>query len=319
MDDQPETCSRRDFMRRTGSCGAHLLLAGAWLPVSARRLFAARPCGLVQAVEPWGRIEEVAEGVWAMVSTPLGGDFTTISNGGIIAGRDAVLAIEGLGSVDGARWLGDASESLTGRRPTHVVLTHYHGDHSAGQAGYADGERTLRVVATAETQRLLESADGERLLPNVILNAGEKATEIDLGGRKVTITAREGHTSSDVTVEIDDPRVVWCGDLVWNRMFPNYRDAKPSRLIRHVREVLSDSDALYVPGHGALSDHAGLRPYIDMLEHVGEAAQAALDRGTPVEAAAAEYRVPESLGEWTMFSPRYYEVAFRAWASERDA
>lgn len=301
----------------TASCGAHLLLAGAWLPASARRAFAMRPRGLVQAVEPWGRIEEIAEGVWVLVSTPLGGDYTTLSNGGIVAGRDAVLAVEGLASVDGARWLGDAAESLTGRRPTHVVLSHYHGDHSVGQAGYAEREGELRVVATAETHRILAAEERERLLPNLVISDGERATEIDLGGRVVRITAREGHTSSDVTIEIDDPRVVWCGDLVWNRMFPNYRDARPSRLIRHVREVLSDPDAVYVPGHGDVSDRDGLRTYVDLLEHVGDAAQRALDAGNTVEAGSSEYRVPESLGEWAMFNPRYYEVAFRAWERER--
>ena len=31
---------------------------------------------------------------------------------------------------------GDAAERLTERRPTHVVLSHYHGDHSVGQGGY---------------------------------------------------------------------------------------------------------------------------------------------------------------------------------------
>ncbi len=107
MDRWTERCSRRDFMSLSASCGAYMMLAGACLPPSTRRLFAARPRGPVQAVEPWGRIEQVGEGVWAMVSTPLGGDYTTTSNGGIIAGRDAVLAVEGLASVDGARWLGD--------------------------------------------------------------------------------------------------------------------------------------------------------------------------------------------------------------------
>ena len=160
-------------MSLSATCGGYMMLAGAWLPPSTRRLFAARQSGPVQAVEPWGRIEEVGEGVWAMVSTPLGGDYTTTSNGGIIAGRDAVLAVEGLASVDGARWLGDAAESLTGRRPTHVVLTHFHGDHSVGQAGYATGEGELRVVATAETHRILAAEERERILPNVVMGDGK--------------------------------------------------------------------------------------------------------------------------------------------------
>ncbi|NIP80437.1 MAG: hypothetical protein GWM90_14945, partial [Gemmatimonadetes bacterium] len=48
--------------------------------------------------------------------------------------------------------------------------------------------------------------------------------------------------------------------------------------------------------------------------HIGAAATRAIEAGTPLEVAAAGYAVPESLGEWYMFSDRYPEVAFRSWA-----
>ncbi len=309
--------SRRDFLRASGSCGAHLALAGVWAPRAVQDLFAAQPRGAVQAVEPWGRIEEVADGVWAVVSTPLRErDFTTLSNGGIIAGRDRVLVVEGFASEAGASWVAAAAEELTGRRPTHVLLTHYHSDHAAGQGGYGSAAGDPSVLATEETNRLLVAEDQERLLPDRLIADTDLPLELDLGGRTVRIRAREGHTSSDLTVEIDDPRVVWCGDLVWNGLFPNYRDARPTRLIRHAREVLADADALYVPGHGDTSDRAGLAPYLDLLEDIGQAATRAVEAGVPSAEAAGRYSIPESLGEWAMFSARYFAVAFGAW--ERD-
>jgi len=262
-------------------------------------------------------VEEIADGVWVVISTPLADrDFTTLSNGGIVAGRDGVLAVEGFASVAGARWVGDVAEELTGRRPTHVVLSHYHGDHSVGQSGYRSRAGELRVLATEETHRLLELEGQERLLPNLVITETDRPTEIDLGDRVVTLTAREGHTSSDVTVEITEPRVIWCGDLVWNGLFPNYRDARPTRLIRHVRQVLSDPDAVYVPGHGDAANLAELGPYVDLLEDVGQAATRAVEAGVPHVEAAREYSVPTTLGEWAMFNPLYYEVAFRAWEQD---
>ena len=57
--------------------------------------WARRPLGAVVAREPFGNLEKVADGVWALISTPLGGNNTTVSNGGIIAGKSGVLAIEG--------------------------------------------------------------------------------------------------------------------------------------------------------------------------------------------------------------------------------
>jgi glyoxylase-like metal-dependent hydrolase (beta-lactamase superfamily II) len=270
------------------------------------------------ATEPWGRIEELAQGVYAVVSTPLAErDFTTISNGGLIVGRDGILVIEGFASPEGARWVSDFALDTLGRRPTQVVLTHYHGDHSVGQGGYRDRPGEIRVLATAETHRLLQAdTETERLMPNMVLQDGETSTEIDLGGRVVRLVAREGHTSSDLTVEIDEPRVTWCGDLVWNGMFPNYVDARPSLLIRAVRSTLGDVGATFVPGHGELSDRAGLQGYVEMLEHVEDAATTAFRAGLPAAEAAAEYTIPESLGDFLRFSERYYEVAFNAWYQE---
>ena len=131
--------TRRDFLVSSGTCAAHLALASSLMPVAARRAWAASPLGNVVAREPFGNLERVADGVWALISTPLGGDRTTISNGGLIVGHDAVLAIEGFNQPQGAQWLAGKARELTGRWPTHVVLTHYHADHANGVAGYLEG------------------------------------------------------------------------------------------------------------------------------------------------------------------------------------
>ena len=71
----------------------------------------------------------------AVAGTPLAsGDDArrTLCNGGVIAGRDGVLAVEGFATAAGAAWLAGEAERLAGMRPTHVVLTHYHGDHTTG-------------------------------------------------------------------------------------------------------------------------------------------------------------------------------------------
>src|SRR5581483_3188698 len=99
------TMNRRDFLQQSGSCAAHLALASIAFPAALRAQWARRPLGAVVAREPFGNLERVSEGVWALISTPLNGDRTTISNGGIIVGTDAVLAIEGFNDPKGAQWL----------------------------------------------------------------------------------------------------------------------------------------------------------------------------------------------------------------------
>jgi glyoxylase-like metal-dependent hydrolase (beta-lactamase superfamily II) len=154
------------------------------------------------------------------------------------------------------------------------------------------------------------------MLADVTILNPTSASSIDVGGRTVRIVPREGHTPSDVSVELDEPSIVWCGDLVWNRMFPNYRDAIPSRLSQSVRALSRSSDTVYVPGHGPLADAADLDRYTQVIDRVEVAARRAFEQGVPAAATAQEFNLPSSLGEWMMFSPRYYEVALSAWERE---
>lgn len=317
--------SRREFLARSGSCAAHLALAAAVAPEALRAAWARAPLGPLVAREPFGSLEQVADGIWALISTPLGGDRTTLSNGGIIAGRSGVLAIEGFNQPAGAQWLATKARELTKRWPTHVVVTHYHADHANGVAGYttdagADGHPAVR--ATERTRELVlqknlpaDAARTATLQHAVILSAAEPTT-IDLGGRTVRVIPRSGHTDSDVSIEIEDPSVVFCGDLVWNAMFPNYVDAIPTRLAASVNALRRERSTVYVPGHGALARQTDFDRYVAMLGEVEQAARRAHQQGTSAAEAGAAFTLPTAIGEWTLFNKVFFERAFAAWYRE---
>lgn len=317
-------CTRRKFVASGVSCAAHLALAAALAPAATRALWAQGRGGRLVATEPFGRLEEVASGIWALVSTPLTGDRTTVCNGGLIAGRSGVVAIEGFMTPAGARWLGERSRALTGRWPTHVIVSHYHADHSNGVAGYRDGERFPEVLATAETRQAALS----RNLPvddarRDALSEGRTPDEgaawaIDLGDRRLRLVGRRGHTASDVTVEIEDPSVVFTGDLVWNAMFPNYVDAMPSALTQATVALRRARGTTYIPGHGPVASDADVGRYLAMLGEVEQAARAAHARGTPAAEAGAAFTLSPSLGEWAVFNTVFFARAFGAWYRELD-
>ncbi len=320
-------CTRRDFLAWTGSCAAHLMWMSAAASVGTQRLFAGEASGNVVAKEPWARIEKLYDGVWAIVSTPLDArDFTTVSNGGIIAGSERVLVVESFASAKGAAWAARQARELTGRRPTDVVITHYHGDHANGVGGFQDGGEAPRIWTTPTTRTALAPSDrnegrGDETARSALIEAAEaldeaSSTEIDLGGRKVHLHPRAGHTASDVTIEIEDPSVVFYGDLLWNRMFPNYRDTTPTVFAESIRAAMRERETVYVPGHGPLAGAEDIERLLAVLGEIEAAAREAWTEEITAVEAAAHFKLSESLGEWTMFNDRYFEVAIGAWHRE---
>jgi len=283
--------------------------------------------------EAFGRLESVGEGLWAFISTPLGGDYTTVCNGGIISGRAGVLVVEAFQTPEGARWIAEKARELTGRWPTHVLVTHYHGDHSGGVEGFPDlgsQDQTASGVASSPTLHVTPATQGlkqkgfredtplseRRLWSDVVAVAEEAPSSLDLGGRTVHLVPHRGHTASDVTVELPEEEITWCGDLVWNGMFPNYMDAVPSQLSRAVRALQADRRTLYVPGHGPLAEAGDLARYLAVVDGIEETARTARREGWTAQEAGERHRIPDDLGEWALFNPSYFQRAVEAWMRE---
>lgn len=321
-----ERMSRREFVALAASCGGYLALVGGASPAFAGMLRRPPRPGDVVVEEPWARIEKIADGVWAVISTPQK-DRKTVANAAIVAGTKRVLVVEATATPEGARWVAEWAAKLGGRPPEEVVLTHFHWDHTGGLAGYAsdDGKPVARARATPETVELVRADDIKRkverskgkdaLLGHVRTIAPDDDLRIDLGGRTVNVLQHAGHTPSDVTVELEDPNVVIAGDLLWNGIFPNYMSAIPTLLHRDVRAIRHERESLYVPGHGPMATGADFDRYIALLDLVEEAGRKAVEEGTPAAEAAKRFTIPASLGTWAS-GARSFEVAFDAWRRE---
>lgn len=301
----------------------------------------ARPYGAIIEQTPFARLERLAEGVWAVVSTPLNHDDQidpgatgTFCNGGLIVGRERIIAIDGFFRPDGAAWLSDVARKLTGKDITDVIVTHFHADHTGGLAGYQHGAEGPAIIATEMTRKLIierysvpiETPDSQFMtpairpvLPTHIISDGSADVVIDLGGRTLRLELLNGHTPSDVAIWIEDEGVVFAGDLVWAGLFHNYMDAIPSRLRSSAARILSDKNHIVVPGHGYVAKARDLHNYLDLLDNVEEAARTAIKKDTDIASAATKYKPPKNLGEWRLFAPDYYEKAFRAWERELTA
>lgn len=322
------SASRRQFVLTATGCVAHVLLNASCASRASRARWTA-PLNPTVTTMPFARLDAVGRGAWAVISTPLGGDRTTFANGGIIAGRSGVVVIEGFYREAGAQWLAQQARALTGRWPTHVVVTHYHVDHASGVGGYAhDGAHPLlhvteptRAAALGGTPVAPARSEAlTRAFADVVLTRTSADTRIDLGDRTVTLEPVHGHTASDLVVHDHDAALTFSGDLVWNGMFPNYVDAIPSVLQRQVNRLVTlvSRRQLLVPGHGAVADVAAMTRYRNLLESLEAVARSGYAAGRSPQETAASYVVPTSLGDW-MASKTSIERAMGAWWRELQA
>jgi glyoxylase-like metal-dependent hydrolase (beta-lactamase superfamily II) len=97
-------------------------------------------------------VRQIAPGAYAIVSDTSKGP-QTVCNGGLLAGKDGALVIEGFMSPAGAAFAVETLRGLT-KVPVRAALnSHYHFDHSFGNAYY--GAQAIPVWAHAGAARLM--------------------------------------------------------------------------------------------------------------------------------------------------------------------
>ena len=81
------------------------------------------------------------------------------SNSAVLVMDEAVVVVDTQVSPIAARRLRDAIEAITTKPIRYVINTHYHGDHTGGNAVFPEAE----VIATEETARFVVERDPERV------------------------------------------------------------------------------------------------------------------------------------------------------------
>src|SRR5713101_1289520 len=129
--------SRRAFLGRTSQWGA-LAAAYQFLPLPALAESLGRDSRIAQTPivdKGFASVRKVGDGLYATISDTSKG-LQTMCNGGFLVGKDAALLIEGFVSPAGANFQYDTLRTVS-RGPIMGALdTHYHFDHTSGNAFY---------------------------------------------------------------------------------------------------------------------------------------------------------------------------------------
>ncbi|MBK9491823.1 MAG: MBL fold metallo-hydrolase [Haliscomenobacter sp.] len=198
---------------------------------------------------------------------PAGEMKTLRNNVGIFTERGGTIAWmidkEGLVVVDTqfpdtAVHLIEAIRKQNDRRVDLLINTHHHGDHSGGNIAFkgivdkvvahknskANQERTA-IAAKSEDKQLYPDTTFDGTWSQKV---GSETLSLHYFG--------PGHTNGDSFVHFENANVVHCGDLMFNRRFPNIDRAAGASIANWIvalgkaRKMFS-KDTLYVFGHGA--------------------------------------------------------------------
>lgn len=223
-------------------------------------------------------------------------------NIGIVIGADAVLLVDSRASHRQADVLRDELRKLTDLPVGWVVNTHFHWDHTWGNARFPEAELwghdkcREEMVTNGETARqqvLGWIADEHRAAVAEVeitppTNTFAENVSIHIG-RQIELTYYgRGHTNSDIVVHADN--VLFAGDLLEEGAPPSFGDSYPLDWGATVGDIW-DRDTI-VPGHGDVVDTRFLAAQHDELCAVAELAMYGHREGMVIEHLAAQGPYP---------------------------
>src|SRR6202521_1690477 len=154
---EPFSFSRRSFIARTSCFGSFYPVAKLIpLPTLAAELAGDSRVSQTPIVgKGFASVRKVGNGLYATISDrSKGGE--TVCNGGFLVGKDSALLLEGFISAAGASFQMDALRMVSQVPVKGALDTHYHFDHSMGNAFYGANSVPLWAhVATAK--RIVEN------------------------------------------------------------------------------------------------------------------------------------------------------------------
>lgn len=236
-------------------------------------------------------------------------------NAGIVDLGAGTLLFDASATLDAARALRAAAETLTGRAPAYLINSHDHPDHTNGNAVFTDeaaliASRTTRDALAEGGLRWLEEfrLEVEERLPAEYVDFFREAyprpedfrlPELAFEGRltfagKLTaeLIELEGHTRSDAVLWIPEERILFAGDLiVAGDLIMIYGD--PRAWLQTLDKLAELKPRLIVPGHGPVMEGdaaiAHAREYLTTL--------LALTAGGGDEAWVQQVPLPEGSAE----------------------
>lgn len=227
-----------------------------------------------------------------------------ISNAGVVVTDAGVVVIDALGSPSLAQLLMQQIRTITDKPVVKVIVTHYHADHVFGLQYFKD--QGAEIIAPSGAEKYLNSPVSEQRLEERRFSLDpwvndqtrlvwpdryvDGTMELEVGGTRFRLTVvGDAHSDADMTVYMENERVLYSGDVIFEGRVPFLGSSNTRLWLDALKQMDSSDLAALVPGHGphqgAPVKAVGLT--YRYLNYLREKMGAAVDELTPFDEAYA--------------------------------
>jgi glyoxylase-like metal-dependent hydrolase (beta-lactamase superfamily II) len=201
-----------------------------------------------------------------------------------------------------------------------VLNTHFHGDHTGGNAHFG---RTAEIIAHTNVRKRLGG-------DNLVVKGGlpvitfDDSLSVHFNGEEIKVLhVPPGHTDSDSIIHFTAANVVHMGDSFFSGRFPNIDlngGGDVRGFIRNVEDAMKKipADAKIIPGHGPLSTLKEMKEFHEMLVATSSIVEKAIAAGKTLEQVKAD-GLPEKWKSWeapTLKTDRWLEILYKGLAKK---
>jgi cyclase len=249
------------------------------------------------------------------------------SNAGLVTDSGESLLVDTLFDLKCTREMLAAfrAASPAARQIGTLVNTHSNGDHTFGNQ-LVTGAEIIASRACAEEMRerppeqlaammrhwrqlgpgaaffnevMGTRFDFEGIVLTLPSRTFERALELRVGSKAVRLVeVGPAHTGGDVIAYVPQDRTVFTGDILFVNGHPVLWAGPVGNWIKACDLILGWDVETVVPGHGPITDKAGVRAMKRYLEYIRDEAKQRFDAGMPYEEAARDISLAP-FADWT--------------------